>query len=392
MTAIITFVLTSAIFLGWQHFFPDSIKFDTSLVKSENILKFNTIRNLLVSDYYKNVDENVLIEGAISGMVDSLGDRYTSYFTEKQWESLQEDILGSFTGIGITITRESDGSMLIRDVYKDDAAWKKGIKIGDKIIKVDGKDIRTIVDRNAAYEAVRGSDGAKVKLTIYRPSDKKTIDFIVIKEKIKVENIQSKMLPNSIGYIRLDKFDSEIAKFFNERLDSLLSKGMKGLIIDVRDDPGGYYDQVVAIADRLLPKCVIVYTENKAKDKKIENSDKKELGLPLVLLVNGNSASASEILAGAIKDNKKGILVGTKTFGKGLVQEPTTFSDGSGVDITIARYFTPSGVCIHGIGIKPDIEVQPSAKYKNIRQSEIPEGLDLQLNKAIEVMNKQIKK
>jgi len=390
VSAVLTFIITASIFIGWKQFYPDSIKFDTSQVKSENIAKFNTVRNLLKSEYYENVNENTLLEGAISGMVSSLGDRYTSYFSAQQWQSIQEDILGSFTGVGITITRQSDGSMQIDNVYSDSPAMKIGIKVNDRIIKVEGEDIRAIKDKAEVFDLVRGTGSSKVKLTIFRPADEKIIDFDIVKGKIKVDNIQSKMLPDSIGYIRIDKFDGEIASFFNQKLDSLISNGMKGLIIDVRDDPGGYYDQVCDIADRLLPKDVIVYTEDKFKVKKIEYSDSKELGLPLVILINGNSASASEILSGAIKDNKKGILIGTKTFGKGLVQKPTPLGDGSGLNITIARYFTPSGICIHGIGIMPDIEVEPALKYKTTKASEIPKEEDLQLLKAIEVIGNQI--
>lgn len=386
VTAMITFTVTSFIFLGWQYLYPDSISFDTRVVKPASIAKFNAVRNILKSEYYKNTDENVLLEGAVSGMVQSLGDRYTSYFTADQWKSLQEDIEGSFIGIGVTIDRESDGSLLVKVINKGSPAEKAGIKAGDRIIKVGGNDIRKIADINKIYDMIRGKKDSDVRLTVINKADSAEKDYLVQREKIKVQNIESKMLQDDIGYIKIDKFDSEIAKYFKDSLNSLQINGMKRLIIDVRDNPGGLYDQVVQIADSLLPKATIVYTEDKYKHRETEYSDEKELKIPLVILVNGNSASASEILSGAIKDNKRGMLVGTRTFGKGLVQKPTTLPDGSGINVTIARYFTPDGVCIQGKGIEPDVTVRPLEKYKYTPVSEIPETDDAQLQKAIQVI------
>ena len=186
----------------------------------------------------------------------------------------------------------------------------------------------------------------------------------------------------------------EVAKLaapISPELDKLLDRGIKGLVVDVRDNLGGYYDEVVDIADRLLPEGTIVYTEDRDKKQKIELSDKTELGIPLAILVNGNSASASEVLAGAIKDHGKGVLVGTRTFGKGVVQELKFLEDGSGLKVTISRYFTPSGVCIQDIGIQPDIEVPVGEKYENTPVSQIPREEDLQLKKAIDVVEMKMK-
>jgi carboxyl-terminal processing protease len=186
-------------------------------------------------------------------------------------------------------------------------------------------------------------------------------------------------------------FDSEIARYFMNDLNSMKKKGIKGLIIDLRDNPGGSYEQVVQIADNLLPEGIIVYTEDRDGKKSVQNSNKSSLGLPLVLLINGNSASASEILAGAIKDHGAGKLVGTTTFGKGLVQELKLLKDGSGLKVTISRYFTPSGVCINGTGIKPDIEVDAFEEYRNYPVSQIPRDRDIQLESAIEALQGEIK-
>jgi carboxyl-terminal processing protease len=214
----------------------------------------------------------------------------------------------------------------------------------------------------------------------------------VTRKRIKVSNIKSEVLQDKIGYIKLTMFDSDINRYFESELKKLQDKGIKGLIIDLRDNPGGSYEQVVDIADRILPEGLIVYTEDRNKVKKEKHSDKTELDLPLVLLVNGNSASASEILAGAIKDHQKGTLVGTKTFGKGLVQELKLLPDGSGIKVTISRYFTPSGVCIQGIGIKPDIEVNVNDEYRNLPVSQIPRDKDIQLKTAISTLREKMGK
>ena len=237
---------------------------------------------------------------------------------------------------------------------------------------------------------IKGKENTKVKITVYRPDEGKYIDFDVIRNKIKIVNIKSEVLENNIGYIRISMFDSEISKFFKEHLNELLKKNIKGLIIDVRDNPGGDYDQVAEIADRLVPEGLIVYTEDKKGNKQEKKSDATELDLPMVVLVNENSASASEVLSGALKDHNKAILVGTKTFGKGLVQAVVNLEDGSGLKVTIARYFTPSKVCIQDVGIEPNIKVEINEKYRGYSVSQIPVEEDNQLQKAIEVLKQSI--
>lgn len=384
VTAIISFAVSALIFMGWNQFNPNIIYFDADKINEENIRKFNKVRNILKTEYYENVDENRLLEGAIAGMAESLGDPYTAYFPKEQWQSFEESISGSYVGIGISITVDEDGLITVVEPFEDSPAKEAGMMKGDKIVRVDDKDVRRIKDQDLVVEMIKGKENTKVKITVYRPSESTMIDFDIVRKKIKIDNIKSSLVSGNIGYIRIIKFDGEIAKYFNEHLNKLLKKGIKGLIIDVRDNPGGYYDQVVAIADRLLPKGTIVYTEDKYKRKDIKKSDPIELDLPIAVVINGNSASASEILAGAIKDNNKGKLIGTKTFGKGLVQASSTLDDGSGIKVTVARYFTPSGVCIQGKGIKPDIEVDLPEKYKNTPISGIPMDEDAQLKAAIE--------
>jgi carboxyl-terminal processing protease len=284
---------------------------------------------------------------------------------------------------------DNNGLLTIIEPFEDSPALQVGIKKDDKIVKVDDKDVTTIRDEGMVISMIKGPENTKVKVTIFRPSSGKYMDMEMTRKKIKIVNIKSDVLSNNLGYIKLSTFDSEIANDFEKHLKGLLARNIKGLIIDVRDNPGGSYEQVVAIADRLLPKKLIVYTEDKDKVRGEKNSDEKELAMPISVLINGNSASASEILAGALKDNEKGTLIGTKTFGKGLVQEVRTLGDGSGLKLTIARYFTPSGVCIQGIGIQPDVVVELPEKYKDLPVSQIPREEDTQLKKAIEILTKK---
>lgn len=391
ITAVLSFSISAFIFTGWNYAGSDGISFDTKVVDAEKIKKFNKVRSLLMSEYYEKVDENQLVEGAIAGMADSLGDRYTAYYPKEQWQMLQEAVEGSYVGIGVTVNTDTDGILTVVEPFRGSPADEAGIKSGDKIIGVDDVDVQRMKE-DLIIEKIRGKENTKVKISVYRPSEEKFLDFNVTRRVVKIDNIESKVLEGDIGYIRLIKFDADIAKQFEDALNKLMKKNIKGLVIDVRDNPGGYYSQVVEIADRLLPKGIIVYTEDKYKKKEIQYSDADHLELPLVLLVNGHSASASEILAGAIKDHKRGVLVGTKTFGKGLVQAPIPLGDGSGLKVTIQRYFTPSGVCIHGIGINPDIVVEPAEAFRDMPVSQIPENKDVQLGRALEELKKAMQK
>lgn len=393
---LVTAVLSAGITAGVMYSGGNSssnygLRFDPDKVNAENIKKYDQVRSALVKRYYEDVDENTLLEGSIAGMADSLKDPYTVYFNKDQMKLFMEKSEGSYVGIGVSITMDNNGLLTIVEPFEGSPAKKAGIIQGDKIIRVNDKDVTSIRDEDMIIKMIKGAENTNVKITVYRSSEGKSIDFEMQRKRIKVENIRSELLPGNIGYIKIIMFDGEIAKAFEDRLTKLLAQKMKGLIIDVRDNPGGAYEQVIAIADRLIPKGLIVYTEDKQKNKREELSSSKELGLPIVMLVNGNSASASEILAGAVKDNKKGTLVGTKTFGKGLVQEVLPLSDGSGLKVTVARYFTPSGVCIQGIGIVPDEEVQPDEKYKNVPVSQIPREDDTQFKRAVEVMQRSVK-
>lgn len=396
VTSIITLAISGAIFLGWKRINPVySVSFDPKGVNIESIRKFNQVRDILKKDYYKEVDEDTLLEGAVAGMAYSTGDIYTVYYTKEQMQKLLEMSSKSeeiYVGIGVTVIMGNDGLLSVVEPFEGSPAKEAGMMQGDKIIKVGDEDVTGIKDQDLIIDMIKGPENTKVKITVIRPSEGRPIEFEVARKKIKyVINLRSETLPDNIGYIRIMSFnDRNISKIFAKDLNKLIANGIKGLVIDVRDNPGGYYDEVVRIADMLLPKGIIVYTEDRNGNKDVENSDSRELKIPITVLINGNSASASEVLAGALKDHEKGTLIGTKTFGKGLVQSVKMLDDGSGIKYTTARYFTPSGVCIHGIGIQPDVEVKMPEKYKDMPASQVPRGDDIQLQTAMEVLRGKI--
>lgn len=392
VTAVISFILAFFLFNGFDLTGSKSyVSFNKSEIEKGSVEKFNQIKGIIKDTYYDKVDENKLLEGAISGMTDSLRDPYTVYFTREQMSSFSERTEGEYVGVGMHVIMDNDGILTVVDTFEGSPARKAGLTKDDKILKVDGKDVTSIKDENLIINMIKGKENTNVKITIYRPAVEKSIDLDIVRKKIKVSNIEWEMLEDNVGYIRILMFDNDAYSYFSKALDELLEKGMKGLIIDVRDDPGGDYEQVVEIADRLLPKGLIVYTEDKNKKKDEKFSDERQLRQPLAVLVNGNSASASEVLSGAIKDHKKGKLIGTKTFGKGLVQQVYGFKDGSGLKLTVSRYFTPSGQCIQGIGIEPDIKVEPLDEYKDYPISNIPREKDVQFKKAYEYIKQEIK-
>ncbi|MDD4493208.1 MAG: S41 family peptidase [Eubacteriales bacterium] len=367
---------------------PYSISFDPGNVDIENVAKLRQVRQLLTDSYYKDFDEDELVEGAAAGMAASLGDPYTVYLSKDDMKFFNERSEGNYVGIGVTVHEDDDGILSVVEAYEGSPAKEAGIKTGDKIIEVDGTDTTKIEDSDVVISMIRGEENTKVKITVFRPEEEKQISFSIMRKRIKIVNVTSKVISGGIGYINLKMFDGESDKYFRNNLDELLEQNIRGLIIDVRDNPGGSYDQVVNIVDRLVPKGVIVYTEDRNENRQYEYSDETELEIPLVILINGNSASASEILAGAVKDHKKGTLIGTTTFGKGLVQAVIDLTDGSGLKFTVARYFTPNGICIQDIGVEPDIKVELDEKYQYYPVSEVPVEDDLQLKRAIELINK----
>lgn len=347
----------------------------------QEYLDLNAFMDMTKSYYYMNTDDVDYNLGMKKGIVEALGDPYSKYLSKEEFDKMMEDTLGEFVGIGLYLAPTSDGKIGVIAPIKGSPAKDAGIESGDIILSVNGKNY----DANTMDEAVRnmkGKKGEKVTLEILS-TDKKIKKVTVTKTDIHPETVNSKILDNKIGYMQIISFEDRTHKEFSENLKNLQSKGINGLIIDLRSNPGGLVDQVVKIADDILPQAMIVYTENKdGKQQKYMSDDKNKLDLPIVVLVDKGSASASEILAAALQDNKKATIVGTNTFGKGIIQSVMELKDGTGLVITTAQYFTPNGNMVHKIGIKPDIEVKydPNTGYDN------------QLKKAIEVIIDKIQK
>lgn len=301
-------------------------------------------------------------DAALKAVVDSLGDEYSEYLTKKETDEWESYLNGEFSGIGISFQKNDKGEYQVTEVFKDSPAEKSGIKVGDIILKVDGNLYKTSEEMS---EHIRGKSGTTVELILMR--DNKEIKASITRETVKEKTVYSKVMDDGSGYIMIKSFEDGTAKEFETELSAFEKQGIKSMVIDLRDNGGGYIDEGMEIADRLLKEGTITYMEDVKGKRKYFNSDEKATKIKYTVLVNENTASTSEILTAAIKDNKGGKIVGTKTFGKGIVQETTKFKDGSSLKLTVLRYFSPKGKVIHKKGIKPDVEVKfdPSSGTDN---------------------------
>ena len=319
---------------------------DESGIGSEVEAKLNAIDSVLDSFYFEEVDDEKAKDSIYKAYLSSYGDKYTVYYTADEYKKLTETTNGTFSGIGAVCQISSEGGILLVDVYESGAGYKAGLRSGDRIIQVDGTDV-TDMDLSSAVALVKGEKGTQVGLKIVR--DGATSDYTVVRDEIEVQTVNYAITEDNIGYISVSQFENVTAKQFKAAIEDLKSEGAKGIIIDIRNNPGGLLTTVISMLKDILPNGLIVYTEDKDGNRKeYSDNDNEELDMPLAVLVNGNSASASEIFAGAIQDYGKGVIVGTQTFGKGIVQTVKPLTDGSAIKFTIAKYFTPKGQDIHG--------------------------------------------
>lgn len=317
--------------------------------------KLNTLDSLLDSFYMEDVDEEAAADNIFKAYLDSYGDKYTVYYTPEEYQSILESTTGKFYGIGAVCQKNEDGTILITDAYDNAPAYAAGIRDGDCVVKVDGQDI-TDMDLSSAVALIKGDIGTTVHLEILREGN--TFEVDVTRAEIKAQTVTYSMLDNHIGYLYISQFDTVTTEQFKAAVEDLQAQGMVGLIIDIRNNPGGVLGTVVDMLEYILPDGMIVYTEDKnGKRTEYKGSDGHVLEIPVAVLVNGNSASASEIFAGAVQDYGTGKIIGTQTFGKGIVQTIKPLTDGSAVKFTIAKYYTPKGQDIHGNGVTPDIKV-----------------------------------
>ena len=353
--------------------------------------KVIAVEEYVKQNYLRDVDTKKMIDGQLKGILQSLEDPYSNYMTQDEFASFLQQTSGTYAGIGVVVTPGEDNIITVVSPIEGTPGEKAGIKSGDKILKVDG--IEFPADKmDEAVKVMKGEANTKVVLTLLR-EDKEGKDKIfnleLTREIIRLVTVKSNIIDDDIGYINITSFDDLTYKDFKTELDKLGRKNIKGLIIDLRNNPGGLLDRCVQIADELLGEGVVVYTQTKDGKRTYEKSGKSMVDYPLVLLVNGGSASASEILSGAIKDHNRGTIIGTTTFGKGVVQRIKDLDDGSGLKLTISEYFTPNGVNIHGIGIEPDIVVELPEEVDEIGVENLKE--DTQLKKAIEEIKTKIK-
>ena len=338
----------------------------------------SSLESIIDLYYLDKVDNKKLEEGIYKGLFSGLDDPYSVYYTADEYAKLQEDIDGVFVGMGAYVSQNTEtGIIIVTKAFDNSPAKKAGIKDGDIIYKVEDKEV-TGEDVDKVVSMIKGKENTKVKLTIYRQSEKKYIDVEITRAKVEVPSIEAKMLnkKKGIAYIQIVEFQENTYKQFASAIEKLKKQGMKSVIFDVRNNPGGRYDIVCQILDDLLPEGTLVSTKDKYGKEEKQTSDAKALNMPMVVIQNENSASASEIFAGAIQDFKAGTIIGTRSFGKGIVQQMWPLNDGSAIKLTVEKYYTPSGKNIHGKGITPDVEVKASTKGNK----------DVQLNKAVEIL------
>ncbi len=350
--------------------------------------KIKTIYNVLEEHYVDEVVEEDLEEMMYRGLVAGLNDPYSEYMSEENFKSFMESSSGTYYGIGAVVSPTTeDNKIVIVTPYKDCPAYNVGIRAGDKILQVNGIDV--FGDKlEEAVSMMKGPKGTDVEVMIEKSSGEMEL-ITITRDEIQIVTIEHELLDNNLGYIKISAFDEVTKDQFNEAYEGLLQQNIEGLVIDLRNNPGGLLHVVADITDRLIPKGFITYTEDKNGERDYIYSNAEEIEIPLVILVNGNSASASEVLSGAVQDTGKGILVGEQTFGKGLVQSIFPLQDGSAIKTTISRYYTPNGICIHGEGITPDYVVDMSDEdTANLNDLSFAE--DIQMQKAVEVLKGEI--
>ena len=376
-----TLVVTGAGFVSYQKvLFPKG----NALSDMKTVQKLNYLEELIDEEYLDEKDESSLREGLYAGLLSGLQDPYSTYYTAEQYKELNTSNEGSYVGIGAVLQKDNDGGATVVQLYEGGPGEQAGLKTGDVIKAIDGTDV-TEKETSDIASMVRDSEKDSVTLTIQRENEEKTQDIKVEIRDVEIKTVSHEMLSGDTGYIRISEFSEVTSDQYKKAFADLKSQGMKKLVVDLRDNPGGLLNTVCDILRQILPEGLIVYTEDKNGKREEETCDgKNELDIPLAVLVNGNSASASEIFAGAIQDYEKGTIVGTTTFGKGIVQSILPLSDGSAVKTTTAKYYTPKGRCIHGTGIEPDVEVELTEGLE--QKAELTHEEDNQLQKAIETV------
>ncbi len=384
LVAFLTFIITSISMYQYFNGTGEKILI-SSIGKGDDLAsQLEKYRALIEKYYLGEIDNEKLKEGAIKGYIEGLGDEYSEYISKEDMKDYLEDATGNFVGVGIYMTKDTQSNrIMVLSPIKNSPAQKAGILPGDLIISVDGTEYSGD-EMSVASSKIKGEVGSKVKIKILRET--KELEFELTRENIKVNPVEGKVINNNIGYIKFSSFDDGTAEEFKNKFEELEKQGIKSLIIDLRNNGGGIVDEALQIADYATEKnSVLLYEIDKNQKEEIQKSKNDPIiNMPIIILTNKNTASSSEILAGALKDLGKAKIVGTKTFGKGVIQQILTLPDGDGLKITAEEYLTPNKTKINKIGIEPDEVVEISEEMQNTL--EIEESKDTQLQKAIELL------
>lgn len=391
LVGILFLIICLGIGFIFGNIFSISILGNQNSTSAVNTSKLKVLEQYIDKYFLNDVDEQNLEDYTYKGLMAGLNDPYSTYYTKEEYQEMMESLEGSYCGIGVLCTQDTTtGEVVVLNAFKKGSAYEAGIRSGDRIVKVEGESI-TDEDLQTIVSKIKGEEGTKVTITVYQEETKSYKDFTVERRETENETVTYELLSDKIGYIEVSEFDDVTADQFNEAMDALEAQGMEGLIIDLRNNGGGVLTSAQKMLDRLLPKCLLTYTEDKNGNRQeYWAEDDQKFDKPLVILINGQSASASELFSGAVKDYEIGTLVGTKSFGKGIVQSIFPLQDGSAVKLTVAKYYTPNGICIQGTGIEPDVEVELPDSVTN--PLNITRKQDTQLNKAIEVLKEKMQK
>lgn len=382
IAVFITFMITS---ISLYTYFVNNPMSISSNTKNNTISSaIEKYREIIDKYYLGEIDEEKLTEGAIKGYIAGLGDPYTEYISKEDMKDYLDDTMGNFVGIGIYMIKNTEYDKIqVLSTIKESPAEKAGVQAGDLILTVNGIEYKAD-DMTTASNNIKGEEGTKVTLEVQRGTQ--ILKYEITREKVKVNQVEGKVIENNIGYIEFTSFDENTADDFKAKFEELAQKGIQSLIIDLRNNGGGIVDEAIEIADFIADKDSVLLYEVDKNNKETVRKAKNEpiINMPIVILTNGNTASASEILAGALKDLGKAKTVGTTTYGKGVIQQILRISDGSGLKVTIEEYQTPNKNKIHKVGIKPDEEVKLPETIENVLN--IKENEDTQLQKAIEML------
>lgn len=350
--------------------------------------KLNLIDQTLKDFYFDDIDDSKVLDNIYKAYVNAYGDKYTVYYTADEYAKIQESSNGAYYGIGVVVRKNDDGTILVVEPYDGAPGKEAGMRKNDVIVTVNGESVAD-QDLNSVVAKIKGDEGTTVNIGIRRDGSDDITELTVTRRKVEIKTVAYEMLDDSVGLITISEFDKVTAQQFKEAYAQLETLGMKGLVIDIRSNPGGLLNVVVDMLDEILPDGLIVYTEDKYGNRQEYNGSNPDvIDVPLAVLVNDESASASEIFAGAVQDYGAGTIIGTQTFGKGIVQTIRRMSDGSAIKYTMAKYFTPKGQDIHGHGVTPDIVEELSDEFNNL--TEYDASKDNQLQKAIEVIKGDI--